>query len=303
MKKSFLFASFIAVVAMLAVSCQPKVDAPKARFTYAVNGLTVTFTNASKDADTFAWEFGDGAVSDQKDPVHEYAEAGTYSVKLTAKNAGGENSMTDNVVVETKAFVITLDGNFDDWKDLPADKLAEASVDEMAEYEELYKIKFIADDDYVYFYLEFNADDEYVHPIDMMIQTNEDELGMETWLWANSSVNLLIEGFPAAFEDAEGSNAGYQDAGIHKWIGDTPDAWAWDPIDAAGALSASAKTNIGNGVAAIEGSLMRASIPNLKVFKVGVFTSDADWAESGVLPQISVGDAGSITQPMLEVKL
>lgn len=303
MKKSLIFA-FVAVVAMIAVSCKPKADAPKARFTYVADGLTVTFSNVSKDADTYAWEFGDGQVSDQKDPVHTYAAAGTYTVKLTAKNAGGENSMTENIELKAKAFKITIDGNFDDWKDVPADLLAEAKVDEMAVYEELYKMRFVSDASYVYFYMEFNADPEAVHPIDMMIDTDGAEgTGMSTWLWANSGVEILIEGFPRQFEDAEGVNSGYADAGIFKWIGDTPDAWAWDALDIAGALQASEVKEIGNGVAAFEGSILRSSLPKLTAFKVGVFCSNVDWDESGSLPQTTIGEEGNVAQPMLDVKL
>jgi len=40
------------------------------------------------------WEFGDGATSSLRDPVHAYAAAGTYSVTLTARSLVGEDSMT-----------------------------------------------------------------------------------------------------------------------------------------------------------------------------------------------------------------
>ena len=51
--KKILFASVIAFMAIFATSCKDKNagDAPKARFTYAVEGLTVTFTNQSVDAE------------------------------------------------------------------------------------------------------------------------------------------------------------------------------------------------------------------------------------------------------------
>ena len=73
MKKSLIFA-FVAVVAMLVASCKPSVEAPKARFSYDVDGMKVTFNNLTKEVGTltFAWEFGDGATSTEKSPVHEY---------------------------------------------------------------------------------------------------------------------------------------------------------------------------------------------------------------------------------------
>lgn len=313
MKKSLFFASLVAIAAIFAACDRDKTpagDAPKARFTYDVDGLTVTFNNASKDAETYAWDFGDGSeISAEENPVHTYAAEGTYVVKLTAKNKVGENSLTDNVVIEKPMFSIKIDGDFADWASAPSDLLAVAEVDEMAYYEDLYKIKFISDRKKVYFYIEFNADEEAVWPIDMMINTLDDGLGMSTWLWAESNVNILIEGVPFAFEDTDEEtgevtvNSGYADAGIFKFIGATPDAWAWDALDIAGALEASAVVDLGNGAKAFEGSILRASLPSMTVFKVGVFCSDKAWAESGALPQLTVGDEGNTNQPMLEVIL
>jgi PKD repeat protein len=59
--------------------------------------LTVTFTDTSSNTPTsWAWTFGDGSTTNNsvKNPVHTYAGAGTYSVSLTATNAGGSNSVT-----------------------------------------------------------------------------------------------------------------------------------------------------------------------------------------------------------------
>ncbi len=309
MKKTLFFASLIAMVAVLA-SCEgdKKGDAPKARFQYDVDGLTVSFQNKSQNAETYAWDFGDGsAISAEENPVHTYAEAGTYSVKLTAKNKAGENSMTESIVLEKKAFEIKVDGNFADWDVVPADLLAKAETDEMAAYEELHAIKFVADADYVYFYIQFNGEEGVVSPVDMMINTDGDnETGMAHWFWEGAGVELLIEGFPDtwAAEGEDPGNAGYQDAGIFQWIGDAPDAWAWNQLDIAGALSASALVALPNGDKAFEGSIMRASIPDLKAFKVGVFTNDANWSgENGCLPQQTITAEGNVASPMLEVKL
>ena len=87
MKKSLLFASFIAMVAILAVSCKPKGDAPKALFSYADNELTVTFENLSKGADSYVWDFGDGETSTEESPVHVYKDYDAYTVKLSLLSA------------------------------------------------------------------------------------------------------------------------------------------------------------------------------------------------------------------------
>ncbi|GAA2695335.1 lectin [Streptomyces aculeolatus] len=56
--------------------------------------LAVKFSSAgTTDPDstdlTYAWDFGDGATSDEADPSHTYAENGTYNVTLTATDPDG----------------------------------------------------------------------------------------------------------------------------------------------------------------------------------------------------------------------
>ena len=46
----------------------------------------VNFSNFST-GDTFAWDFGDGATSDEYEPVHTYEEPGVYSVSLIATDS------------------------------------------------------------------------------------------------------------------------------------------------------------------------------------------------------------------------
>ncbi|MEM9676185.1 MAG: PKD domain-containing protein [Bacteroidota bacterium] len=66
---------------------------PSAGFTFASNELEVSFTNTSTDAMSYSWDFGDNTTSTETNPVHTYAEAGTYQVTLTASN----NDVTDEV--------------------------------------------------------------------------------------------------------------------------------------------------------------------------------------------------------------
>jgi len=62
---------------------------PDADFTYVVNGMDVTFTNASANADTYLWDFGDMMTSTLESPVHTYAAPGDYVVTLTAYDTVG----------------------------------------------------------------------------------------------------------------------------------------------------------------------------------------------------------------------
>jgi gliding motility-associated-like protein len=57
---------------------------------YAQNGSGDTPSN-------YAWSFGDGAVSSQKNPFHIYAAQGIYPVKLVVEKNGCKDSVTYNV--------------------------------------------------------------------------------------------------------------------------------------------------------------------------------------------------------------
>jgi gliding motility-associated-like protein len=49
-------------------------------------GIRDTFTNISTGADTYGWNFGNGAVSSTFSPQYQYTVAGTYNVELYIKN-------------------------------------------------------------------------------------------------------------------------------------------------------------------------------------------------------------------------
>lgn len=50
-------------------------------------GDSITFSNLSFDADSFLWNFGDGTISSDFEPVHIYNQPGTYAVSLTASDS------------------------------------------------------------------------------------------------------------------------------------------------------------------------------------------------------------------------
>lgn len=65
---------------------------PDADFDVAEDGLAVTFTDASQDADTYEWTFGDGASSTEASPSHTYTQEGVYEVTLVVTNECGMSS-------------------------------------------------------------------------------------------------------------------------------------------------------------------------------------------------------------------
>ncbi len=74
---------------------------PSAGFTSSVNGATASFTNNSANANSYAWDFGDGNSSTENNPVHTYSADGTYTVTLTATNPCGTSTFTQTVTIAT----------------------------------------------------------------------------------------------------------------------------------------------------------------------------------------------------------
>ena len=93
---------------------------PVANFNSNVTGgyapLAVQFTDLSKNATGWKWNFGDGTNSTQQSPVHTYLAAGTYTVNLTVSNAYGTNSklvtMSVKAVIPVANFVSSVTGGF-----------------------------------------------------------------------------------------------------------------------------------------------------------------------------------------------
>jgi len=63
--------------------------------------LAVVFTDLSRYATSWEWDFGDGQTSSEKYPSHTYTSPGIYTVTLTASNAYGQED------TETKLEYIT----------------------------------------------------------------------------------------------------------------------------------------------------------------------------------------------------
>ena len=75
-------------------------------------GEEVWFTNESDNAESFEWDFGDGFISDEVNPVHIYGATGSFVVTLKAWSHGGltdEASVTINVTVPTLLEIEVLE--------------------------------------------------------------------------------------------------------------------------------------------------------------------------------------------------
>jgi len=94
---------------------QPPVAAFTGTPTSVAIGGTVAFTDQSTNTPTsWSWTFGDGGTSTLQNPTHVYAAAGTYTVALTATNAGGSNTLTKTnyITVSSVSYCASKSNNY-----------------------------------------------------------------------------------------------------------------------------------------------------------------------------------------------
>ena len=81
---------------------------PTAAFNFTKEGNVVTFTNTSKNATSYLWDFGDGGSSTETNPVYTYTTDGEYAVTLTAMDDNGNSDEEVQTITITSA-VFTAD--------------------------------------------------------------------------------------------------------------------------------------------------------------------------------------------------
>lgn len=106
------------VLPLLLFSCESN---PEAHFYTDTSepavGQEVFFNNDSQNAEQFEWDFGDGYISDETNPIHIFNSTGTFEVTLTAISRSGlddKASLTLNVVVPT-LLVIEVREYYDEY--------------------------------------------------------------------------------------------------------------------------------------------------------------------------------------------
>ncbi|MCK5820730.1 MAG: PKD domain-containing protein [Bacteroidales bacterium] len=274
MKKTNYFSSLamVIIIALTFSSCK-KTPEPVALFSSAVDGLVVTFTNSSTDADTYAWNFGDGNTSTEMSPVHTYVDFGLYSVTLTVTGEGGEAIETKDIEL-VFAPLMTIDGDFSKWDNIDDFVAGDGGS--------ITKVKMANDSKYWYIYIE--GTDALRGFFDIYINTDDDALtGASTWVYpAGAGAEYLLEGFIADTGDAD-------------LFLDNPETedWAWDvalPVGS-GLITASSLKAVTGGKA-IEISILRELATELgDVISVGFVDVAEDWSMQGGLPII--GDENS----------
>lgn len=293
MKKILRFSTLVAI-ALVAFACETESIVPTASFTYEAEETTVTFTNTSKNATSYTWDFGDESTSTEVNPAHTYEASGTYTVTLTAINGDEKKTYTEEISLSKP--LIKIDGDLSDWNDVAASKLASTTLPEGATLTALKALKVCADENYIYFYLQL--DQSQVAPLDIFLNTdNASTTGGNSWLWDPCGADFLIEGF---------YTAGMSDATVSNWPATSPqDGWEWTEVVAAGSniVTMSDPKTVSGTIVEVEASIVRELIPGTLAGEIGfgIFSSNADWSETGSLPTVSA--ASETSAPLLTVKL
>lgn len=99
----------IAVLTIAMFSCgEDPVPAPTVQLFSSVDGYVVAFTATATNTDSYAWEFGDGTVSVEQNPVHTYDQSGTYTAKVTVTGEGGSaDASADVTIAASKLEMLT----------------------------------------------------------------------------------------------------------------------------------------------------------------------------------------------------
>lgn len=72
--------------------------------------LTVIFSEQSDNGSQWLWDFGDGQISNEENPVHTYREEGNFSVTLRVINPGGcTTTVSKNNYIQIRKPVVSFD--------------------------------------------------------------------------------------------------------------------------------------------------------------------------------------------------
>ncbi len=108
---SLLSFALIAVLALTVFSCkEDPVDPPTVTVFASVDGYQVAFTATVTNADTYEWDFGDGNVAVEQNPVHIYDQSGSYTASCSVTGDGGTVSATVDVVIAASALEMLTGG-------------------------------------------------------------------------------------------------------------------------------------------------------------------------------------------------
>ncbi len=127
---------------------------PTIGFTYASNGLSLTFTASDASISNVSWKVSDGGTGSGNEFVHAFAKPAVYWVQMTGTLNGEEQTCATKVVVAKPAKVNMKDNTFDDWKNVTDPDFI--FTGEVPGSSPVLEGKFDYDANYIYLYIAFS---------------------------------------------------------------------------------------------------------------------------------------------------
>lgn len=167
------------------------------------NYLEYAFTNASTNATSYEWDFGDGNMSTEESPTHIYASAAEYTITLTATSEIGLSttlSKTINILAPvTAAFTFQVDP--DDYRTYDFMDASEGAVMLLWEFGDGYQFTGMNPSH------TYEEDGEYTVTMTAYSETGNTDVATEKLLIAQGFVVQVLNGTFQEFTENTGDNA------------------------------------------------------------------------------------------------
>ena len=272
-------------ISLFTISCGDDEPAPvtgEALFSYVADGLIVTFTNTSTVSGTvtYAWDFGDGETSTDKDPVHTYASKGEYTVKLSVKDATGKNHDVETTFsVDRKAAVSLTDNTVADWDAVTGAGFVVPLGDNSGVIQ---AVKYDYDADFVYLYVKFEGTIADSTIFNLMVDTDLDTTtGFFSWVWPKMGIDMLLQGQIGIGEASQ--------LGVFNYSGESH-GWGWTELSPPADYYVMGGAYEEGGSTIWELGFARDKIDNFNhdALKFGLYLANTGWAEIGFAPDQTV---------------
>ncbi len=268
MKRIFIY---ILACCWLCACKKDTAPAPDVIYTVDLDAYTATFTNKTKDAKSFQWDFGDGTSSTEENPVHTYPGKGKFVPTLYVTTTSGVKAEGSTVIHIAKSSAVKLDDNsLADWDTVTHNVVlagGDGGVIKMA--------KFDYNSDNVFFYFELSSNDiNNIFDFYMDADGNSGT-GYTTGNWPGGGYDVLLEG-----------------AMLNSWLdpfyfsGPTQSSWGWSGVSVAEFYQIGTMVQDG-GTFKFEGAFKRSKLKGLtgKGLRLAFTVTKSDWSVTlGTMP-------------------
>ncbi len=167
------------------------------------NYLEYAFTNASTNATSYEWDFGDGNMSTEESPTHIYASAAEYTITLTATSEVGLSttlSKTINILAPVTA-AFTFQADPDDYRTYDFTDASEGAVMLLWEFGDGYQFTGMNPSH------TYEEDGEYTVTLTAYSVTGNTDVTTEKLLIAQGFVVQVLNGTFQEFTENTSDNA------------------------------------------------------------------------------------------------